>query len=158
MFSVFHLDHITLSTLERNFAKLKANTPEEKATLKKHGDAVQHFKKLLDVSALYEEGIDFESVWLEKCASALELLDKGYYRHVADISVSTAREALSKTHNGLARWYLTNDKSIDVINIPTRETYSYDIFVKDGGRLLHTSTGWLNLDTGEFLSVNTKAA
>ena len=151
-FKLFHLKFRELNRLERSIKSLNPKTPEEHLKVKELEDVVIAYDCLLNVSDLRKKQPDYERIWRDKVEAAKALLSSDGYTHIATIKAKNLPTLIKLTSNGLSPWYDRPKKNVTIEDAPWRETFSYDVVQFSDQTFMYMSTGWLNLNSGQFSS------
>ncbi len=150
-FNLYHLKFRELNRLERNIKQLEPKNAHEQTMLDNAKLCVQAYDTLLNVSSLRKKDADIDAIWLEKVKAAKFLLDSEWYPLVATVKAKNLPEVIKRTSNGTFPWFDMPHKSIEIKEEPWRETFSYDIAQFAGQTYMYLSSGWIDLNTAEFV-------
>jgi len=106
------------------------------------------------LSALSEEGREtIEEHVRNKCELAAQLIKKGHYEEVANVTSSDHVQAYKLVNNINCRWYIIPNKFVEVVGTPSRATTTDDIVKIEGVAHIISALGFLNIETFEYFEV-----
>lgn len=165
-YKILHLDHEGLIALERkinagapvdqnieavtDYKGLLSNKPRYDPTIREHfGSRYKSLEESVEDVKRDVGGLNAEKL-ARKVAAANSLLEKGFYKEVAQVDSKSAQEAVMATISVNKPWMSVSTKKVVPSEDAWRSTESYDVIQRFDEFFLKMPLGFVDLQEGTY--------